>query len=133
MATRPVPGGVVTVIWVPEPAVMVAAAAPKRTAVAPASPVPVMVTVSPPAVPPPGGDTPVMAGSAGGADGRVRAMAPYVPAPATAIPIAAAMVFLAALACRSRELRRRGPRTIFATVLPCTAGTLADGHRAASS
>ncbi len=50
-------------IWVAESAVMVAAAAPKRTAVAPASPVPVMVTVVPPAVPPLGGDTPVIAGT----------------------------------------------------------------------
>ena len=49
-------------IWVPESAVMAAAAAPNRTAVAPASPVPVMVTVVPPAVLPPGGDTPVTAG-----------------------------------------------------------------------
>ena len=62
MSTRPVPGGLVTVIWVPESAVMVAAAAPNRTAVAPASPVPVMVTVLPPAVLPLGGDTPVTAG-----------------------------------------------------------------------
>ena len=62
MPTVRVPGGVVTVICVPESAVMVAAAAPKRTAVAPASPVPVMATVVPPAVLPLAGDTPVTAG-----------------------------------------------------------------------
>ena len=62
MSTVPVPGGLVTVIWVLESAVMVAAAAPKRTPVAPARPVPVMVTVVPPAVLPLAGDAPVTAG-----------------------------------------------------------------------
>ena len=62
MVTVPVPGGLVTVICVLESAVMAAAAAPKRTPVAPASPVPVMVTVVPPAVLPLSGDTPVTAG-----------------------------------------------------------------------
>ena len=62
MVTVPVPGGLVTVICVLESAVMTAAAAPKRTPVAPARPVPVMDTVVPPAVMPPSGDTPVTAG-----------------------------------------------------------------------
>ena len=62
MVTVPVPGGLVTVICVLESAVMIAAAPPKRTPVAPARPVPVMVTVVPPAVVPPSGDTPVTAG-----------------------------------------------------------------------
>src|SRR5205807_6712412 len=85
----------------------------------------------PPAVPPLAGDTPVTTGSATGAGGRVKPMAAYVPAPATATPMAAAIVFLTALACRSRERRCR--RKIFSTVVPWTAGRLAEGHRAASS
>ena len=60
--TVPVPRGVVTVIWVLESAVMVPVPVPKRTPVAPASPVPVMVTVVPPAVLPLPGDTPATAG-----------------------------------------------------------------------
>ena len=59
MVTVPAPGGLVTVICVLESAVMVAAAVPKRTPVAPARPVPVMVTVLPPPVLPLAGDTPV--------------------------------------------------------------------------
>ena len=62
MVTVPVPGGLVTVTSVLESAVIVPATPPKRTPVAPASPVPVMVTVVPPAVLPPAGDTPVTAG-----------------------------------------------------------------------
>ena len=62
MVTVPVPGGLVTVTCVLEPAVRDATAPPKRTPVAPASPVPVMVTVVPPAVLPTPGDTPVTAG-----------------------------------------------------------------------
>ena len=60
--TVPLPGGLVTVICVPESAVITPAVAPNRTPVAPASPVPVMVTVVPPAVLPPAGDTPLTAG-----------------------------------------------------------------------
>jgi len=46
----PVLGGLVTVICVAESAVIVPGAPPKRTTVAPSSPVPVIVTVLPPAV-----------------------------------------------------------------------------------
>jgi hypothetical protein len=62
MATVPVPGGVVTVICVLESAPIVPATPPRRTTMAPASPVPVMVTVVPPAVLPLSGDTPVTVG-----------------------------------------------------------------------
>ena len=62
MGTVPVPGGLVTVICVLELATMVASAMPKRTPVAPASPVPLMLTVVPPEVPPPPGEMPVTAG-----------------------------------------------------------------------
>ena len=127
------PGGLVTVIWVAESAVIVPAAAPNRTTVAPASPVPVILTVLPPTVLPPAGDTPVTTGSGTGGEGRVRPMAATVPAPATATAMAAAMVFLTAPACRTRERRCRWRRRIFSSVLPWTAGRLADGHRAASS
>src|SRR5438034_271734 len=109
MITVPVPGGLVTVICVLESAVMAAAAAPKRAPVAPARPVPVMVTVLPPAVLPLAGDTPVTAGSVTGpedADPEKR-MPRTVPAIATTM--AAAMAALALLECRSRwrQLRRR--------------------------
>ncbi len=60
----PEPGGLVTVTCVLESAVIVPATPPKRTLVAPASPVPVMVTVVPPAVAPSFGATPVIAGRA---------------------------------------------------------------------
>ena len=52
MSTVPLPAGLVTVICVPESAVMVPAAPPKLTPVAPARPVPVIVTAVPPAVVP---------------------------------------------------------------------------------
>ena len=63
MSTVPLPGGLVTVICVPESAVIVPAAPPKLTLVAPARLVPVIVTAVPPAVVPLDGDTPVTAGS----------------------------------------------------------------------
>ena len=66
VVTMPVLGGLVTVICVPESAVIVPATPPKRTTVAPARPVPVMVTVLPPTVLPLAGDTPVTAGSVTG-------------------------------------------------------------------
>ena len=59
-------GGLVTVICVAESAVIVPGAPPKRTTVAPPRPVPVMVTVLPPAVLPLAGDTPVTTGSVTG-------------------------------------------------------------------
>ena len=63
MSTVPAPAGLVTVICVPESAVTVAVARPKLTRVAPERPVPVMVTLVPPAGDPPAGHTPVTAGS----------------------------------------------------------------------
>ena len=62
MSTMPLPGGLVTVIWVPESAVIRPAAPPKLTLVAPPRLVPVIVTTVPPAVVPLDGDTPVTAG-----------------------------------------------------------------------
>ena len=62
MSTMPLPGGLVTVIWVPESAVIVPAAPPKLTPVAPPRLVPVIVTTVPPAVVPLDGDTPVTDG-----------------------------------------------------------------------
>ena len=49
MSTVPAPAGLVTVICVPESAVTFAVAPRKLTRVAPARPVPVMVTLVPPA------------------------------------------------------------------------------------
>jgi hypothetical protein len=66
-STVPVPAGAVAVIWVAEFTAYVAAVAPKRTAVAPLNPVPVMVTVVPPASGPEVGLTPVTVGACGGA------------------------------------------------------------------
>ena len=126
-------GGLVTVICVAESAVILPGAPPKLTTVAPASPVPVIVTVLPPTVLPLAGDTPVTTGSVTGAEGRVRPMAAYVPATATATAMAAAMVFLTALTCRSRERRCRWRRRILSIVVPWTAGRAPEGHRAASS
>ena len=62
MSTVPVPGGLVTVIPVAESAVIVPAALPKLTPVAPAKPVPVIVTTVPPVVDPLAGEIPVTAG-----------------------------------------------------------------------
>ena len=60
MSTVPVPGGLVAVTWVPESTVnVVAAAAPKRTPVAPVNLLPVMTTRVPPPVVPRAGETPV--------------------------------------------------------------------------
>ena len=65
MSTVPVPGGLVAVTWVPESTVnVVAAAAPKRTPVAPVNLLPVMTTRVPPPVVPRAGETPVTAGPA---------------------------------------------------------------------
>ena len=61
-STMPLPGGLVTVTCVLESAVIVPAAPPKLTLVAPARLVPVIVTAVPPAVVPLDGDTPVTAG-----------------------------------------------------------------------
>ena len=61
--TVPVPAGLVTVICVLESAVILAAAPPKLTPVAPLRLVPVIVTAVPPAVVPLDGDNPVIAGA----------------------------------------------------------------------
>ena len=64
-STVPVPAGDVAVIWVAELTVkVVAAVAPKITAVAPVNPVPVIVTVVPPDVGPDVGEIEVAAGAA---------------------------------------------------------------------
>ena len=57
------PGGLVTVICVPESAVTLPAAPPKLTLVAPPRLVPLIVTAVPPAVVPLDGDNPVTAGA----------------------------------------------------------------------
>jgi len=62
MFTVPVPGGLVTVICVPESAVIVPAAPPKLTPVASPRLVPLIVTAVPPAVVPLDGDTAVVTG-----------------------------------------------------------------------
>jgi len=63
--TVPVPSGVVAVIWVSETTVNDGAGvAPKRTAVAPVKPVPVIVTVVPPPEDPEAGETERTAGVA---------------------------------------------------------------------
>jgi hypothetical protein len=67
MSTVPVPAGLVTVICVPESAVIAPAAPPKLTLVAPANPVPVIVTTVPPVLGPRAGEITVTAGGGGGA------------------------------------------------------------------
>ena len=62
MPTVPFPGGLTTVICVPDSAVIIPAALPKLTPVAPDRPVPVIVTLVPPAVLPLAGETPETAG-----------------------------------------------------------------------
>jgi hypothetical protein len=62
MSTVPVPAGLVTVIRVAESAVIVPATPPKLTPVAPARPVPVIVTTVPPLVGPFAGEIAVTAG-----------------------------------------------------------------------
>ncbi len=62
MLTVPVPGGLVTVICVPESAVTFPAPPPKLTPVAPPRLVPVIVTAVPPPVIPLDGDSLVIAG-----------------------------------------------------------------------
>jgi hypothetical protein len=62
ISTVPCPCGLVTVICVPESAVILPATPPKLTPVAPARPVPVIVTTVPPVVYPLAGEIPVTAG-----------------------------------------------------------------------
>jgi len=62
MSTVPFPGGLTTVICVPDSAVINPAAPPKLTPVAPDRPVPAIVTLVPPAVLPLAGETPEIAG-----------------------------------------------------------------------
>jgi hypothetical protein len=62
MSTVPLPGGLVTVICAAESAVIVPAAPPKLTPVAPARPVPETVTAVSPAVGPLAGEIPVTVG-----------------------------------------------------------------------
>ena len=134
-AAVPMLGGLVTVICVSESDVIAPATPPNRTTVAPARPVPVMVTVLPPTVLPLAGDTPVTAGSvtAGGAPDPVKRRARIVPAATIAAATVAAMALLTAFECRSRERRLPWRRRIFSTALPWTAAGPPDGHRAASS
>jgi hypothetical protein len=61
--TVPVPAGAVTTIDVSDAFWMVAGVCPNRTYIADASPVPVMVTVLPPAAGPVAGDTFVTTGA----------------------------------------------------------------------
>ena len=61
-STVPLSGGLVAVTCVAESAVIVPAAPPKLTLVAPARPVPVIVTAVPPSVVPLAGEIPVTAG-----------------------------------------------------------------------
>lgn len=63
MFTVPLPPGLVTVICVPESEMILPAAPPKLTLVAPVRLVPVIVTVVPPSVVPLDGDNPVTAGA----------------------------------------------------------------------
>lgn len=71
--TVPVPGGLVAVISVPESTVITALTPPKSTAVALLNPLPVMVTLVPPALVPLVGEIVVTLGDAelddGGSDG----------------------------------------------------------------
>src|SRR5580700_1300724 len=133
MSAVPVAGGLVTVICVPESAVIVPSTPPNRTTVAPASPVPVIFTVLPPTVLPPAGDTPVIAGSPAGWEPPDPARATARTVPATATATATAMAALAARECRSRDRRRpwrRGGwcRGTCSTLLPWTAAAPPDGH-----
>jgi hypothetical protein len=66
MFTVPLPGGLVTVICVAESAVIVPAAPPKLTPVAPARPVPEIVTSVSPVLYPLCGEISVTAGGGGG-------------------------------------------------------------------
>ncbi len=62
--TMPLPAGAVAVIWVALTTVkLVAAVAPKATAVAPVKPVPVITTLVPPPLPPEAGAIPVTVGA----------------------------------------------------------------------
>jgi hypothetical protein len=63
MFTVPLPGGLTTVICVPESVRIVPAAPPKLTLVAPARLVPLIVTTVPPPVVPLDGANPVTAGA----------------------------------------------------------------------
>jgi hypothetical protein len=65
-STVPAPAGLVAVIWVSESTVIAAALAPpKLTLVGPMKPLPVMITVMPPAALPVAGETPLTASTAG--------------------------------------------------------------------
>jgi hypothetical protein len=66
MSTVPLPGGLVTVICVAESAMIAPAAPPKLTSVAPARPVPEIVTDVSPVLYPLDGEMPVTAGGGGG-------------------------------------------------------------------
>ena len=63
--TVPLPGGLLTVIRVSESPVIVPAAPPKLTPLAPDRPVPVIVTEVPPAAAPLAGEIPVTTGCGG--------------------------------------------------------------------
>jgi hypothetical protein len=67
MFTMPWPGGLVTVICVAESAVIVPAVPPKLTPVAPARPIPEIVTGVSPVLYPLDGEIPITAGGGGGA------------------------------------------------------------------
>jgi len=64
--TAPLPGGLLTVIRLPESEVIVPAAPPKLTRLAPDRLLPLIVTEVPPPVGPLAGESPVTAGCAGG-------------------------------------------------------------------
>lgn len=83
-STVPLPGGLVAVISVSETTVIAAPEPPNSTFVAPVKPLPVMVTLSPPAPVPLAGEIAVTCGSAadgvtGGEDGG--AIGPWMPGP----------------------------------------------------
>src|SRR5262245_32360733 len=79
MSTVPLPGGLVTVIAVSEMAVIAALTPPKSTSVAPVKPLPLIVTLSPPAAAPLAGEIPVTCG--GGAGVAVMVSGPEIPGP----------------------------------------------------
>ena len=134
-------GGLVTVICVAESAVIVPSTPPKRTTVAWASPVPVMVTVVPPAVLPLSGDTPLTAGSvtaagAGFAAGRAGLDPDLAKTMPTVVPTITMPTAMAAQTGRERQSRERTARRcrgVLTTLVPWTAAGPPDGHRAASS
>ena len=94
MSTVPALAGLATVICVPESAVTFAVARPKLTRVAPERPVPVMVTLVPPAGDPLAGDTPVTAGSNECEPPRLTPVVPPRPVPVMVAPVPPAVVRL---------------------------------------